>query len=271
MDNKVLVILGMHRSGTSLTAQWLHACGLDIGDRLLSDDFSNKNGHYEDLDFLELHKLILSMNKLKETGLEGDLSKIKLNNYLKQKIRHTCLMKNELKKQWSWKEPRTCLFIDEYEKILPNLKVLVVFRDLSEVRTSLVKREITKIIMSIHKMPIINKIKWKLFKKYYIKKWNSLKNDMFLKTSIFYHEKIIDFIENFRKRDLIVCDLKTLMKKDKTVINKIQAWGFDLEYIEFNSVYDNTLLNKREDYLSRYDSMTEEEKVIYIKLQKYAI
>ena len=49
--NKVLVILGMHRSGTSLVANWLHDCGLHVGDRLLEGTFANEKGYFEDLIF----------------------------------------------------------------------------------------------------------------------------------------------------------------------------------------------------------------------------
>ena len=50
--NKILVVVGMHRSGTSLTTNWLQKCGLDIGAKLEGKEFSNPDGHFEDIDFL---------------------------------------------------------------------------------------------------------------------------------------------------------------------------------------------------------------------------
>ena len=35
MANDILVIAGMHRSGTSLITHWLHDCGLQVGERLV--------------------------------------------------------------------------------------------------------------------------------------------------------------------------------------------------------------------------------------------
>ena len=60
MYNKVVIILGMHRSGTSVTANWLNLCGLNLGDELYGASKFNKNGYYEDIEFLELHMKIFS-------------------------------------------------------------------------------------------------------------------------------------------------------------------------------------------------------------------
>jgi len=43
---KFLVILGMHRSGTSLITQWLKNCGLSVGDSLHGADVGNAEGHF---------------------------------------------------------------------------------------------------------------------------------------------------------------------------------------------------------------------------------
>ncbi|MEY2858272.1 MAG: hypothetical protein RLZZ74_2584, partial [Cyanobacteriota bacterium] len=45
----VMIITGMHRSGTSLTASLLQSAGVNLGDRLMSEDRGNSKGHFEDL------------------------------------------------------------------------------------------------------------------------------------------------------------------------------------------------------------------------------
>jgi hypothetical protein len=35
MDRRIVVVLGMHRSGTSLIAESLTTCGVDLGERLM--------------------------------------------------------------------------------------------------------------------------------------------------------------------------------------------------------------------------------------------
>jgi len=54
-----LIILGMHRSGTSLAAALLQSSGLDVGERLMEGNWSNPRGHFEDMDFVELQRAAL--------------------------------------------------------------------------------------------------------------------------------------------------------------------------------------------------------------------
>ena len=57
-----IIITGMHRSGTSLVASLLQEAGLSIGERLLGPSAGNRKGHFEDVDFVELHEDILADN-----------------------------------------------------------------------------------------------------------------------------------------------------------------------------------------------------------------
>src|ERR1700741_5450654 len=111
--NKILIILGMHRCGTSVAANWLHECGLFLGDRLLEKSLHNKNGYFEDLDFLEIHEQIFRANQIYYGGFTPPLDFI-LSDYYKNKLKFLIEFKNSLRTQWGWKEPRTCLFIDHY-------------------------------------------------------------------------------------------------------------------------------------------------------------
>ena len=59
MNNKVLIVAGMHRSGTSVIAQWLQRCGLCLGENLLGPAIGNNEGHFEDTDFVFLHDILI--------------------------------------------------------------------------------------------------------------------------------------------------------------------------------------------------------------------
>jgi hypothetical protein len=56
----VLVVAGMHRSGTSLLASLLHRSGCRMGETLLSADANNRPGYFEDLEFLDLNRRMLA-------------------------------------------------------------------------------------------------------------------------------------------------------------------------------------------------------------------
>ena len=64
----ILIITGMHRSGTSVVAAALASAGLHVGSRLMPGGRGNPRGHFEDLDFVSLHERILRANGI---GTEG--------------------------------------------------------------------------------------------------------------------------------------------------------------------------------------------------------
>lgn len=67
-QNRTLLILGMHRSGTSLITHWLYRCGLEIGDTLFGPGLGKSEGRFEDVDFYNLHLEILRENKHHHSG-----------------------------------------------------------------------------------------------------------------------------------------------------------------------------------------------------------
>ena len=58
-NNRLIVVLGMHRSGTSVITRALKVLGVDLGDRLLSasdgDEGDNDKGYWEDIDLNALN------------------------------------------------------------------------------------------------------------------------------------------------------------------------------------------------------------------------
>src|SRR6202000_2371411 len=95
MQPKVLIIVGMHRSGTSLVTNWLYHCGLHVGEDLLGSNAGNAEGHFEDMEFLKMHEDILTDNKLPDNGLVADAD-INLSVYHKARIRSIIGAKNSL-------------------------------------------------------------------------------------------------------------------------------------------------------------------------------
>ncbi len=58
-QQKTIIVLGMHKSGTSLVAGALKKAGVNMGDNLLGRHWSNPLGHFEDMDFFRLNRKIL--------------------------------------------------------------------------------------------------------------------------------------------------------------------------------------------------------------------
>ena len=57
----MIIICGMHRSGTSMTARILNDLGLDFGDEelLLKGDKWNEKGYYENCEILDVNNQML--------------------------------------------------------------------------------------------------------------------------------------------------------------------------------------------------------------------
>ncbi|HEY9871594.1 MAG TPA: sulfotransferase [Candidatus Obscuribacterales bacterium] len=134
----ILIIAGMHRSGTSLLAHLLLEAGVDLGSRLLPAAESNRNGHFENLDFIELHRKILSFQGAETDGwtLRRDLS---VPEPLLQEARRV-VSRNARAGPWGWKDPRTTLFLDFWATELPEAKFVFAHRPPWEVVDSLFRR-----------------------------------------------------------------------------------------------------------------------------------
>jgi hypothetical protein len=144
---KTIVVLGMHRSATSMTARALHKSNeVFMGEKLLLGLSDNPKGHYEDTKFLNLNIEILrsaggSWNNppTREKILE---QRGKFDGRIKSLVEESV---NNAKRNgsisWGFKDPRTVLTIDLYLPHLPNPQFITCYRDPMEIAKSLNKRD----------------------------------------------------------------------------------------------------------------------------------
>jgi glycosyltransferase involved in cell wall biosynthesis len=134
----ILIIAGMHRSGTSLTAALLQDAGVDIGQRLMGSGSHNVKGHFENLDFVEFHEDILYSQGFNRAGWTLSPSIQVQEQYLERA--KLIVEKNSGKKIWGWKDPRATLFLDFWANLIPEAKFLLIYRTPWEVVDSLYRR-----------------------------------------------------------------------------------------------------------------------------------
>ena len=238
----------MHRSGTSLITNWLYHCGLQVGECLVKANPGNKEGHYEDVEFLKLHEEILSGNGLSPGGLVHD-KKIDISEYQLEKLKAIINVKERHYEQWGWKEPRTCLFLDIYRELLPGAKYLVIVRDHMAVVSSLLKRGFDEVYKTSAPRSFIGKLKWDLYKKAKRKKrfYNDYAED-YLKVWIDYNEHILNIVRQLPKNDYLVINYTLLEKDDQQVFSFLTCdWRFKLEYFPFSKVYNKNLISPQVD------------------------
>ncbi len=130
-----IIVLGMHRSATSLVARSLHKEGVSMGDDFLFNNAENNGGHYEDVRFYNLNEMIL-----KEAGgswwsppPEEDI--IRAGKKLSEEIKRT--IESAVKPKWGWKDPRTVLTIKCYMEYLEDPFFVICMRKPIEVAESL--------------------------------------------------------------------------------------------------------------------------------------
>lgn len=134
-----LIIGGMHRSGTSLTASLLAHAGLHVGDNLLGCLHGNTLGHYEDIGFLQVHERALMTLGLGNEGYTTRKCSV-IAPRLRRKAWRLVARRLTSRRPWGWKDPRTVLFLDFWREVLPEARHLFVFRSPWEVADSLYRR-----------------------------------------------------------------------------------------------------------------------------------
>lgn len=267
ISSKVLIIAGMHRSGTSLTANWLAHCGLHVGDELLKRETDNPTGHYEDLSFLHLHVDILRANGT--DFLVADDRRLDVSP--DQQARARALVESRADhSQWGWKDPRTALFLDLWRGLVPQAKVLVVYRHYAHVADSLLRREGARALRTLNtgvlhhrlahtrKLAFLRRIpgllglvrraeppmrrlqtRWS----YTALNWGRLR--VYLRTWERYNRDILAFAEA-HPDDTLVIHIDDLPHVSESLISFLnETWGFGLHYTPVGDVFVEGMLKTR--------------------------
>ena len=124
-----------------MIASLLHACGLDLGPKkdLLPPASNNPEGFWESRSFLRLNDAIL-----RELGGSWDHPPLAVAGPVAaglslrlQKQARKLIARFEGREPWGWKDPRNCLTLPLWRKLLPEVKVLICVRNPLAVAESL--------------------------------------------------------------------------------------------------------------------------------------
>ena len=244
-DARPVIIIGMHRSGTSLVANWLAKCGLNIGENLLGAAIGNVDGHFEDIDFNDIHKEILKKNGLPDSGLITSTA-INVGTPDLEKLQELIKAKTSKSKIWGWKDPRTCLFLDIYRKLLPNALHLIIVRDYQSVVVSLLNRAFSNEFESFRlSKNFLSRTFWRLFKRRReFKRFCSKHAALFLQAWIYYNQSILENLREHISNNCLVIDYKLLKTNDFELISYLKKnCQLSLTYFEFSMIYKEELIS----------------------------
>ena len=124
--NKVIVVLGMHRSGTSVITRSLELLGVGLGDNLHPAGFDNPKGFWEDIDILNINEKLLAHYKssydrlgLAQDFSTGDPTVDELKQHAQNIIAKKLLENHGL---WGFKDPRTCRLLSFWQDVFNIVK-----------------------------------------------------------------------------------------------------------------------------------------------------
>jgi len=147
VESTAILVLGMHRSGTSATAGWLEGLGVNLGPCLMAEDPTQPKGYFEHAEIVSIHDELMAAfdsswddpRPLPE-GWEHDHKARFFRKQLMDIIRRD-LMTEQL---WGAKDPRLCRLLPIWLGMLDELDVPVraisVLRHPAEVAESLALR-----------------------------------------------------------------------------------------------------------------------------------
>ena len=138
---RIVCVLGMHGSGTSVAARLMNLLGIDLGaeEHLLGPLPQNPKGFWEYEPIIELNEELLGRlgGKWDEPppsppGWETAAEFADLRQRARDLVERTFTSRD-----WGWKDPRTCLTLPFWKAILPPLHYVICMRSPADVAASL--------------------------------------------------------------------------------------------------------------------------------------
>lgn len=241
-DSSVLVMTGMHRSGTSLTASLLQNGGVNLGDRLMGVDVGNPKGHFEDLDLVEFHQNVLQSQGISVAGWTEQ-------GFIEVQQQYVAAAQNLIKDRqkrsiWGWKDPRTTLFLNFWSELISEAKYIFVYRSPWEVVDSLFRRGDTI---------------FKTNPNFAVKQWCQ------------YNKLILDFYKRHPQKCLLL-EISSIIQDANLPTDLVnQKWSLGLKSPE--SVYEPSLFTSDQEHKYRQALITKffpEAIALYNQLQEQA-
>ncbi|NPA69079.1 MAG: sulfotransferase [Chlorobi bacterium] len=162
--NNPYIILGVHRSGTTLMSKLFAKAGIFTG--------INQNINKEATFFFNINKKLLKENDSDAYFFENTLKNLKNEEYLNKKskqlkkiinkdiylkffgIKHSLqyFLTGKLP-EWGFKDPRTVIFLPLWSKVFPDAKYLIILRNPIDVCMSIYYFEQKRWLQKIKKRP----------------------------------------------------------------------------------------------------------------------
>jgi hypothetical protein len=146
--SRVVLVLGMHRSGTSAVTGALARCGVALGDRLIEGAADNPGGYFEHADAVQADdELLLGIGRAWDDvrAMPADWLASSAAARARDAIESTVVAELRGTALWGLKDPRMCRLLPLWLRVIESADVepcgLLVLRHPDEVAASLARRD----------------------------------------------------------------------------------------------------------------------------------
>ena len=127
----IYVILGMHKSGTTLVSQMLHHSGINMGDDVENGVSYDRGNQYERESTWRLNEDILQARQVRSIHISVPQN-LQISESQRAKMQEIIASCTQQYRHWGFKDPRTCLVYPLWASELPEHKLIVIYRHPSE-------------------------------------------------------------------------------------------------------------------------------------------
>lgn len=209
----IYIILGMHKSGTTLISRLLHSSNINMVENEIGTSY-DKGNKFERIITNQLNKKILRCNNMNSLFVtkKSNIDKIEKELFNQGKI---ILERTDIKyDNWGFKDPRTCLTYDYWNRIIGRHKIIIIFRDPYEVFKHYLPKNIVKKFFLGFIYGILSLRAWHI-----------------------YNENILKIIESKNKNEYIVLKYDKIMKNNEELIRLENFIGHKIQDERKSSMY----------------------------------
>jgi hypothetical protein len=172
-QSRAVVVLGMHRSGTSAVARGVSALGVYLGNDFLDAHPENPTGYWEDQGIVELNERVLKALRLKWDDT-APIDRRQLTGWKMWRLRGEVAryLRHDFTSHplWGFKDPRTMRLLPFWQRVLHDCRVsdayLLAIRNPASVAASLFARQAMDVataqrLWNVHVIPCLGDLEQK--------------------------------------------------------------------------------------------------------------
>jgi hypothetical protein len=206
----------------------LDRCGLFLGYELDPPTPSNKYGLFEDKEIQRFHHEILLDNGLTWQVTRRPLLVINPDRW--GRLREVIERREAEHSLWGFKEPRACLFLEVWKRLLPEAKCLIVYRHFADSAYSLERRAASELFAGVRD-PTIHRRFWQ-------------EPDLALRIWLSHNEALLAYARE-HPDDVVVVSFGSLRRGFPLMQYLEERWELGLQPGSFSDVFDKTATSNR--------------------------